>query len=91
MNTGIIKKLLEATRNKKRKNHKIVMLAKSKFSSIETLISRALINLEISHKELQTIVNATEKYEKVKEGIAMMKSSDKLNKEKGKKIKTTKF
>ena len=67
------------------------MLAKSKFSSIETLISRALINLEISHKELQTIVNETEKYEKVKEGIAMMKSSDKLNKEKGKKIKTTKF
>ena len=67
------------------------MLEKSKFSSIETLISRALINLEISHKELQTIVNETEKYEKVKEGIAMMKSSDKLNKEKGKKIKTTKF
>ena len=67
------------------------MLAKSKFSSIETLISRALINLEISHKEFQTIVNEKEKYEKMKESIAMMKSSEELNKEKGKKIKTTKF
>ena len=40
-------------------------------------------------KNLKTIVNETEKYEKMKEDIRMMKSSDELNKEEGKKIKTT--
>ena len=39
LTTGIIKKLLEITRNKKKKHNKIVMLAKSKLNSIETLIS----------------------------------------------------
>ena len=34
------------------------MLAKSKLNSIETLISQALIDLEIiSHEEFKTIVN----------------------------------
>ena len=39
LTTGMIKKLLELTRNKKRKHNKIVMLAKSKLNSIETLTS----------------------------------------------------
>ena len=39
LTTGIIKKLLEITRNKKEKHNKIVMLAKSKLNSIETLMS----------------------------------------------------
>ena len=33
------------------------MLARSKLTSIETLISQALIGLEISHEELKTTVN----------------------------------
>ena len=33
------------------------MIAKSKLNSIETLISQALIDLEISHEEFKTIVN----------------------------------
>ena len=41
--TGIVKKLLNITRNKKKRHDKILMLAKSKLSSIETLISQALI------------------------------------------------
>ena len=32
------------------------MLAKSKLNSIETLISQALIDVEISHKEFVTIL-----------------------------------
>ena len=39
------------------------MLAKSKLDSIETLISQALTNLEISHEEIKTTVNE-KKYEK---------------------------
>ena len=42
------------------------MLAKSKLNSIETLISQALIDMEISHEEFITILKETDKYEKMK-------------------------
>ena len=38
--TGIIKKLLNITRNKKKKDDKILVLAKSKLNGIETLLSQ---------------------------------------------------
>ena len=44
LTTGIIKKLLKVTRKKKKKHNKIVMLAKSKLNSTETLMSKALID-----------------------------------------------
>ena len=49
--TGITKKLLKITRNKKKKHNKILMLAKSKLNRIESLVSKALINMNISHEE----------------------------------------
>ena len=67
--TGIIKKLLNITRNKKKKHDKILMLAKSKFNSIETLISQALNDMEISHEEFITIFKEKDRYEKMKENI----------------------
>ena len=67
--TGIIKKLLNITRSKKKKHDKILMLAKSKFNSIETLISQALNDMEISHEEFITIFKEKDRYEKIKEGI----------------------
>ena len=59
------------------------MLTRSKLNSIETLISKSLIDYEISHAEYQTIINEEEKYRKMKEDIRMMKSqrSDELNEE----------
>ena len=42
--TGLVKKLLKATRNKKKKPNKMVMLARSKLKSIESKISEALIS-----------------------------------------------
>ena len=62
LTTGIAKKLLNITRNKKKKHDKIVMLAKSKLNSIETLVSQALIDMEISHEELITILKEKDKY-----------------------------
>ena len=56
LTTGIVKKLLNITRNKKKKHDKILMLAKSKLNSIETLISQALIDMEISHEEFIAIL-----------------------------------
>ena len=43
---------------------KILMLPKSKLNSIETLLSQALIDMEISHEEFITIVNERDKYKK---------------------------
>ena len=45
------------------------MLAKSKLISIDTLVSQALIDMEISHKEFVTISNERNKYEKMKENL----------------------
>ena len=45
------------------------MLAKSKLNSIETLISQALINMDIIHEEFVTILKEKDKYEKMKESL----------------------
>ena len=62
--TGIIKKLLSATRNKKKKHNKILILTKSKLNSIETLVSKALIDMRISHEEFITILKEKDKCKK---------------------------
>ena len=52
------------------------MLAQSKLNSIETLISKALIDLEISHTKFKTVFNENERYDKMKEDIRNIKSND---------------
>ena len=69
LTTGMIKKLLKEIRKKKKKHSKIIMLAKSKLNSIESSMSQALIDLEISHEKFKTIVNEKEKYGQMKEII----------------------
>ena len=72
--TGFVKKFLKTIRNKKKKHNKIVMLARSKLNSIESKISEALINNEISHQDFMTIINQEKKYRELKEGIRMINS-----------------
>ena len=45
------------------------MLAKSKLNSIETLVSQALIDVEISDEEFITILKEKDKYEKMKSNL----------------------
>ena len=45
------------------------MLAKSKLNSIETLISQALIDMDIRHEEFITILKEKNKYEKMKDNL----------------------
>ena len=45
------------------------MLAKSKLNSVETLVSQALFDMEISHEEFITILKEKGKYEKMKENL----------------------
>ena len=70
--TGFVKKLLKTARNKKKKHNKIVMLATSRWNSIESRISDALINNEISHEDFLNIPNEEKKYRELKESIRMM-------------------
>ena len=69
LTTGIVKKLLNIARNKKKKHDKILMLAKTKLNSIETLVSQALIDLEISHEEFVSIFKEKDKYKKMKKKV----------------------
>ena len=64
--TGIVKKLLDIIRKKKKRHNKIIMLAKSKLNSIESLISQALNDLDISHEEFTIILDEKNKYERMK-------------------------
>ena len=41
------------------------MLAKSKLNSIETSVSQALSDMEVSHEEFITILKEKDKYEKM--------------------------
>ena len=72
--TEFVKKLLKTIRNKKKKHNKIAMLARSKLNSLESKISEALINNEISHEDVMTISNEEKKYRELKESIRMMNS-----------------
>ena len=50
------------------------MLARSKLNSIESKISDAFINNEISHEDFMTILNEGKKYRELKKRIRMMNS-----------------
>ena len=91
LNTGIIKKLLKITNNKKKKHNKIVMLARNKLNRVETLISQTLIDLEISPEEGKTIINEEENHRKLKDNIRIIEASDELNEKEDKKMNSLKL
>ena len=67
MYSSIIKK-------QKTKHEKIVLLAKSKLNKIEVLISKSLIDLNVSHDEFVLINNVLKEYEERKEEIKNLKT-----------------
>ena len=62
-------------KKKKKRDDKIVLLAKSKLNSIEALISKALIDSVIIHDEFVLLINVLKEYNEMKEDIK--KSNDK--------------
>ena len=66
--TGISKSLLKVTKKRKKK-HKIIALAKNKLNAIDTLLSSALNDSEISHEEFSNIITEANIYENIKENI----------------------
>ena len=77
LTTGIIKKLLNMTINKKKKRDQLLMLAESKFNSIETLILQALGDLDISHEEFIIILNEKDIYERMKYNLISENGNEK--------------
>ena len=67
--TGVNKSFLKVTKKRKKKHSKIIALAKSKLNMIETLLSSALNDSEISHEEFTNIITETNIYENIKENI----------------------
>ena len=69
LGTGISKSLLKVTKKRKKKHNKIIALAKNKLNTIDTLLSSALNDTEISHEEFTNIINEANIYENFKENI----------------------
>ena len=78
LSTGLVKKLLKTTRHMREKHNKTAMLARSKLNSIESKISEALINNQISHEDFMTLINEEGNYRELKESIRMMKGQKDL-------------
>ena len=67
--TGISKSLLKVTKKRKKKHNKIIVLAKNKLNTIDTLLSSALNDSEISHEEFSNIITEANIYENIKKNI----------------------
>ena len=65
------------TKKRKKKNNKIITLAKSKLNTIETLLSSALNDSTISHEEFTNIITEKTIYENIKENIKDIKGEKK--------------
>ena len=75
--TGIIKKMLNIARKKKKKQNKIISLAKKILNNIETLLSQALTDFDVNHDEFSKILDERNDYESVKENVTLaLKNSD---------------
>ena len=66
--SGFVKKNLK-TRNKKNKHNKIVMLTRSKLNSIESKISKALVDYKISQEDFEIIIDEEKKYRELKKAL----------------------
>ena len=67
--TGISKSLLKVTKKRKKKHNKRIALAKNKLNMIDSFLSSALNDSEISHEEFTNIITETNIYENTKQNI----------------------
>ena len=61
--------MLNVTKKIKKKRNKIIALAKNKLNTIDTLLSSALNDSEISHEEFSNIITEANISENIKENI----------------------
>ena len=61
--------MLKITKKRKKKHNKIIALAKNKLNTIDTLLSSALNDSEISHEEFSNIITEANISESIKENV----------------------
>ena len=61
--------MLTLTKKRKTKYNKIIVLAKNKLNTIDTLLFSAINDSEISHEEFSNIITEANIYENIKENI----------------------
>ena len=66
--------MLKVTKKRKKKHNKIIVLAKNKLNTIDTLLSSALNDSEISLEEFSNIITEANIYENIKENIKELKT-----------------
>ena len=76
--TGISKSLLKVTKKRKKKHNKIIALAKNKLNTIDTLLSSALNDSEISHEEFSNIITEENIYKNIKKNIKELKAEQSI-------------
>ena len=64
--------MIKLTKKRKKKHNQIIVLTKNKLNTIDTLLSSALNDSEISHKEFTNIINEENIFE-IKENIKSMR------------------
>ena len=72
--TAGIKKYKSLNNKKKNKHDKIVLSVKTNLKTIEFLISKVLIDLNITHDEFVSINNVLKEYNGTKEEIKILKT-----------------
>ena len=73
--TAGVKKYKSIIKKKQKKHYKIMFLAKAKLNIIDVLISKDLINWNISHDEFALINNVLNEYDDMKEEINNLNTS----------------
>lgn len=83
LGSAVIHKTQKIFESKAKKHDKIKTLAESKLDSISSLVSKAIEDAHISHKEYQFILHEIEHYRKMKEEIRAKskKATDAITKE----------
>ena len=61
--------MLKVTKKGKKKHNKIIALAQTELNAIDTLLSSALNDSKISHKDFTNIITEKNIYENIKENI----------------------
>ena len=61
--------MLKLTKKRKKKHNKIIVLAKHKLNTIDTLLSSSLNDSKISHENFTNVIDEKNIYENIKENI----------------------
>ena len=69
-----LKSVDQSFKKMKKNNDEIVLLTKTNLNSVEVLISKALINSNISHYEFILVNNVLKEYDDMREEIKNLKT-----------------